>query len=142
MQIVNDPTELLAASGAFGLLGVVVSITMQLDEMGVTDMMPVKVPMPLAIPPPKDYTLPYEVQKMIKDKKITDAQITAAQKEFEKRCEQDYYLEWFWFPYQEDIWVNTWSSMSLLRCCQGVVIETFLREIRYRQRRKCQGIPW
>lgn len=106
----NDTTELQAASGAFGLLGVVISLTLQLDEMGVTDMMPVKVPMPLAIPPPKDYPLPYEVQKMIKHKGITDAQLSDAQKDFERRCEHDYYLEWFWFPYQDDVWVNTWSS--------------------------------
>lgn len=113
VQTVNDPTELLAASGAFGLLGVVVSITLQLDDMGVTNMMPVKVPMPLAIPPPKDYDIPYEVKKIIKDKKITDAQLAAAQKDFERRCEQDYYLEWFWFPYQDDVWINTWSSTYL-----------------------------
>jgi len=110
VQIVNDPTELLAASGAFGLLGVVVSITLKLDEMGVTNMMPVKVPMPLAIPPPKGYEIPYEVQKIIKDKGITDAQLKDAQKDFERRCEQDFYLEWFWFPYQDEIWVNTWSK--------------------------------
>ena len=126
MQTVNDPTELLAASGAFGLLGVVVSITLQLDEMGVTNMMPVKVPMPLAIPPPKGYAIPYEVQKVIEDKKITDAQLADAQKEFERRCEQDYYLEWFWFPYQNDVWVNTWSSMCLVRYFTGNIKTSFL----------------
>ena len=119
VQTVNDPTELLAASGAFGLLGVVVSITLQLDEMGVTNMMPVKLPLPLAIPPPKDYAIPYEVQKIIEDKKITVAQLADAQKEFERRCEQDYYLEWFWFPYQADIWVNTWSSTCLVHYFTG-----------------------
>ena len=55
LQTVNDPTELRAASGAFGLLGIVVSVTLQLDTMGVVDMMPVKQPVMLAIPPPKDY---------------------------------------------------------------------------------------
>lgn len=111
MQKVNDPSELRAASGAFGLLGVVVSLTLQLDEMGVVDMMPVKLPMPLAIPPPKNYPVPFEVQKIIEEKGITSAQLEEAQKDFEERCERDYYLEWFWFPYQKDVWVNTWSSM-------------------------------
>ena len=110
LRTVNGKSELRAASGAFGLLGVVVSLTLQLDEMGVTDMMPVKVPMPLAIPPPKDYSLPHEVQKIIEKSKITPDQFAAAQRDFEKRCETDYYLEWFWFPYQDDCWVNTWSS--------------------------------
>ena len=64
LQTINDPAELRAASGAFGLLGVVVSITLQLDTMGVVDMMPVKVPVALAIPPPKGYKIPEEVQMM------------------------------------------------------------------------------
>ena len=114
VRTVNDPTELQAASGAFGLLGVVVSLTLQLDEMGVVDMTPVKVPMPLAIPPPKDYPLPLEVQKILEEKGITTEQLEVAQSEFEERCERDYYLEWFWFPYQQDAWVNTWSSTSIL----------------------------
>jgi hypothetical protein len=110
LRTVNDPVELRAASGAFGLLGVVIAVTLQLDDMGVTDMMPVKVPMPLAIPPPKGYPIPYEVQKIMDEYKITSDQLAEAQKTFEWRCNNDYYLEWFWFPYQDDCWVNTWSS--------------------------------
>ncbi|GJE93850.1 FAD-binding domain-containing protein [Phanerochaete sordida] len=110
LRVVDDPAELRAASGAFGLLGVVVALTLQLENMGVTDMMPVKVPMPLAIPPPPGFELPQEVRQMITEKKITEAQFAEAQKEFERRCETDYYLEWFWFPYQDDCWVNTWSK--------------------------------
>ena len=64
-QTINDPAELLAASGAFGLLGVVVSLTLQIDDMGLVNMMPVKLPMPLAIPPPKGYPLPQEVEDLI-----------------------------------------------------------------------------
>ena len=112
-QTINDPAELLAASGAFGLLGVVVSLTLQIDDMGLVNMMPVKLPMPLAIPPPKGYPLPQEVEDLIEHKGITEAQLEAAQKDFESRCVTDYYLEWFWFPYQNDVWVNTWSSTRL-----------------------------
>lgn len=110
LQTVNDPAELRAASGAFGLLGVVVSVTLQLDTMGVVDMMPVKLPVALAIPPPKDYTMLPEVKKMCDDKGVTSQAIEKARLDFIWRCENDYYVEWFWFPYQEDVWVNTWSS--------------------------------
>ena len=110
VQTVNDPKELAAASGAFGLLGVVISITLHLDAMNVTDMMPCKRPLPLAIPPPEDYPIPNEVKQMMTG--ITKQQLADARKEFIQRCENDYYLEWFWFPYQNDVWVNTWSSAS------------------------------
>ena len=107
---VNDKNELRAAAGAFGLLGVVVALTLQLDDMGVTDMMPVKVPVPLAIPPPAGYTIPYEAQKIMDEYDVTPEQLEAAQADFERRCREDYYLEWFWFPYQDECWVNTWQS--------------------------------
>lgn len=110
LQTVNDPVELRAASGAFGLLGVVVSVTIQLDQMGVTDMVPVKLPLPLAIPPPKDYAIPAEVQKMIDEQGITEKMLEQAKLDFIQRCEDEYYLEWFWFPYQNDVWVNSWTS--------------------------------
>lgn len=112
LQVVNKPEELVAASGAFGLLGVVVSITIQLDAMNVTDMMPIRCPLPLAIPPPANYPLPYEVQEMMEQQGITQKMMDYAREEFIDRCENDYYLEWFWFPYQNDVWVNTWSSTS------------------------------
>ena len=63
----------------------------------------------LAIPPHKDYAVPQEVQKMCESKGITDAMLEKAREDFVTRCENDYYLEWFWFPYQEDCWINTWS---------------------------------
>ena len=75
LQTVNDPAELRAASGAFGLLGVVISVTLQLDTMGVVDMMPVKLPVALAIPPPNGYPVPPEVKKMCDDKGVTSEAI-------------------------------------------------------------------
>ncbi|KIJ47106.1 hypothetical protein M422DRAFT_164369 [Sphaerobolus stellatus SS14] len=113
LQIVNDPAELRAASGCFGLLGVVVSLTLQLDTMGVTDMMPVKKHVALAIPPPEGYQIPDEVRSMMKADGITAKQLAQAKEEFIQRIEKDYYLEWFWFPYQRDCWVNTWSKRSI-----------------------------
>jgi hypothetical protein len=93
------------------LLGVVVALTLQLDTMGVTDMIPVKQHVALAIPPPAGYKIPTEVKKMMQEDSITEAQFEDARKEFIHRIENDYYLEWFWFPYQRQCWVNTWSSM-------------------------------
>ncbi|CAL1712310.1 unnamed protein product [Somion occarium] len=113
LQTVNDPTELRAASGCFGLLGIVVSLTLELGTMGVTDMSPVKIPMPLAIPPPKDYPIPGEVQKLIEKLGITEEQLDHARIDFVNRCEGDFYLEWFWFPYQDNCWVNTWSRRPI-----------------------------
>ena len=106
----EDPDELRAASGSFGLLGVVVSLTLRLDAMGVAELVPVHIPLPLAIPPPKGYTVPKQVATMIEKAKITEAQFEKARDDFIQRCEEDYYLEWFWFRYQESAWVNTWKS--------------------------------
>ncbi|KAF8341453.1 uncharacterized protein EI90DRAFT_3034007 [Cantharellus anzutake] len=83
-QIVNDPDELRAASGCFGLLGIVTSVTLQLDDIS--------------------------IQEQVKEAGITEAQIETARQKFIERCETDYYLEWFWFPYQEHCWVNTWQK--------------------------------
>lgn len=123
LQVVNDPAELRAASGSFGLLGVVVAVTLQLDDMAVAILAPVKKHLLLSIPPPKGYDLPAEVKKMQQKEKITDADIDSARLDFIQRCKNDYYLEWFWFPYQEQCWINTWQSKfrnpafsSLLMC--------------------------
>lgn len=110
LQVVNDPEELRLASGAFGMLGVVTSLTLQLVKQEVAVMMPVKTHVALTIPPPKDYTVPSEIQTMIDEAGITPAQLEQARLDFIKRCEEDYYLEWFWFPYQTNCWVNTWKS--------------------------------
>ncbi|CCM02786.1 uncharacterized protein FIBRA_04895 [Fibroporia radiculosa] len=113
LQSITDPDELRAASGSFGLLGVVTSVTLQLDAMGVAELVPTKLSLPLAIPPPKGYPIPEEIQKMIKKEKITDSQLEQARLNFIQRCEEDYYLEWFWFPYEDTVWVNTWKRRDL-----------------------------
>jgi hypothetical protein len=110
LQIVNDPEELRAASGCFGLLGVVVSLTLQLDDMGVAKMIPVAIDVALAIPPPKGYPIPAAITAQMAKNNITDTDLENARQEFIRRCKEDYYLEWFWFPYNEKCWVNTWPS--------------------------------
>jgi hypothetical protein len=29
---------------------------------------------------------------------------------FIRQAENDYYAEWFWFPLQREVWVNTWNN--------------------------------
>lgn len=110
-QRVSDPTELKAASGCFGLLGIVTSITLQMEEMTIAEMRPTQVPVVLAIPPPEGHAIPKVIQKQMKEANITDEDIANARKEWIRRCEEDHFHEWFWFPYQKNAWVNTWKSM-------------------------------
>lgn len=110
--MVNDPTELKTASGCFGLLGVVLSLTLRLEEMRVAKMVPTNIDMFLAIPPPEGYKILPVLENQMIQRNITPAKLAAARKAFIKRCEEDYYLEWFWFPYQKDCWVNTWQRKS------------------------------
>ncbi|KAJ3559693.1 hypothetical protein NM688_g180 [Phlebia brevispora] len=80
------------------------------DMMGVTEMSPIKLPLPLTIPPPTGYKVPWQVKAMMVLNCIGEKELEKARQDFIDRCEKDYYLEWFWFPYQTDCWVNTWSK--------------------------------
>lgn len=109
IQTVSDPAQLQAASGCFGLLGVVLSITLRVDKMQKAVMQPRKIPAPLAIPPPLNYEIPasFNISQYSKE------QLADAQKKFEKTIEKNYYVEWFWFPFQADVWVNTWERAEV-----------------------------
>ncbi|KAG4287373.1 hypothetical protein FPRO06_05025 [Fusarium proliferatum] len=109
-QFVNmsDPTLLKAASGCFGLLGVVTYITFECDAMCTAVMRPVKLDVIDAIPPPpemKDSDIPAPLRQ-----KRTQAEKDANVREFERRANEDFYAEWFWFPYSQQVWVNTWKT--------------------------------
>ena len=108
-QRVSDPEELKAASGSFGLLGIVTSITLQLEAMTVAQMMPVQRPVVLGLPPPRGYPIPEIIQKQTREAQITEEDVELARAEFVRRCEEDHFHEWFWFPYQKVAWVNTWK---------------------------------
>lgn len=41
---------------------------------------------------------------------ISEQDLERAWTAFVDRCENDYYAEWFWFPYQAQCWVNTWKN--------------------------------
>ncbi|KAH8690619.1 hypothetical protein BGW36DRAFT_401032 [Talaromyces proteolyticus] len=106
----KDGNILSAASGCFGLLGVVTRLTLILDEMSVAFMEPMKLPVIEAIPPPPDVigNLPPSLKKAYD--KYKPEQVQQFVKDFERRALDEYYAEWFWFPFHKQIWVNTWST--------------------------------
>jgi hypothetical protein len=111
-QFVNmgDKDLLKAASGCFGLLGVVTFITFECDAMCTAVMRPAKLDVIDAIPPPpemKDSDIPPALRKS-----RTPEQKQNAVREFERRANEDFYAEWFWFPYSQQVWVNTWETDS------------------------------
>ncbi|CAE7197879.1 unnamed protein product [Rhizoctonia solani] len=105
---ISDPDQLRAASGCFGLLGICTALTLRLDAMAMAVMNPVKVPLVLAIPPPVGYKVP----DVIDMSGITPEDLENARLEFIKRCEEDYYLEWFWYPLTKEVWINTWKKVD------------------------------
>lgn len=110
LQTVNDPKQLRAASGCFGLLGVVTRITIEFSPMTYAQTSPLKIPVIKAVPPPpdmKDEDIPKAlfIQRSDEEK----AQDQAA---FEKRARDDYYSEWFWFPFSDFAWVNCWNDIT------------------------------
>ncbi|KAG8798986.1 hypothetical protein FRC16_006131, partial [Serendipita sp. 398] len=109
LQRVSDPEELKAASGCFGFLGIVVSITIQMETMTIAEMRPTQVPVVLAIPPPKGYPIPQIIRNQMRQANISEEDIENARLEWIRRCEEDHFHEWFWFPYQKNAWVNTWK---------------------------------
>lgn len=106
LQVVNDPEQLRAASGAFGLIGVVTAITLKLDPMTFAKMQPIQKRLALAVPPISRDRVPPGVDMS----GVTDENLLAARADFIRRCEEDYYPEWFWFPLHRNCWINTWKN--------------------------------
>lgn len=104
VQMVTDPTQLKAAAGCFGLLGIVTHITFELEAMTYAVLKPLKTPISLAIPPLQMSDVPLALYK-----NWTEKDIAAAQADFEKRATNDFYSEWFWYTYQSTAWVNSWN---------------------------------
>jgi hypothetical protein len=98
VQTIIDPSELHAALGCFGLLGIITHVTYEVKKMTFAVMRPRKVKTVLAVPPPDLSQVPEALQEAIAD--------------FERRAGQDHYAEWSWFSYQSDVLVNTWSTVS------------------------------
>jgi len=119
VRTVSDPELLKAASGAFGVMGVITAYTIRLDKMTYAAMRPANVPVELAVPPPQEYIDAARKgdpkYKWIKDliAKHSQQTIDDATAKFIKSCETDYFLEWIWFPLASDVWVNTWNNDGL-----------------------------
>ena len=106
-QSVSDLRLLSAAAGCFGLLGIVTHITFELEAMTYAVMKPRKPDINLAIPPLSPSDVPKALKKIYDDTQIEDALA-----KFEDQAANNYYSEWFWFPYQQTAWVNCWNNTS------------------------------
>ena len=106
LQTVSDAEDLRAASGAFGLLGVVTSITLKLDKMTYAKMKPTKTRVALSVPPPANYPVPVDVDMS----GVTESDLKSAYANFVQRAESSYYAEWFWFTFEPECWINTWHN--------------------------------
>ena len=118
LQSVDNLDHLRAASGCFGLMGVVTHLTLELPSMSYAEMVPLKMPLIRAIPPPADMT-EKEIQKRVPPAlraywdDLTAAERQQDQADFERRATEDYYSEWFWFPFSDFSWVNTWNNTKV-----------------------------
>jgi hypothetical protein len=106
LQTVSDPALLTTAAGCFGLLGIVTSLTLKLDQMTYATLRPESPRLALAVPPPAGFPVPRAVDM----RNISRVDLKRARRRFVRHCERDYYSEWFWFPYQPNGWVNCWRN--------------------------------
>lgn len=108
----KDPELLKSAAGCFGLIGVVTHITLAFDPMTYALMRPAKVPVIETIPPPPDMPEDKIPAALRPKEPLTPEQKHKIQKDFEDRANNDYYAEWFWFPYSDRCWINTWKNTT------------------------------
>lgn len=109
-RTVTEPEHLRAAAGCFGLMGVITHLTLEFQPMTYALLQPQKLPAVRAVPPPDDMA----------DSEIPPAlRVTVTPEErasdiatFERHCREDYYSEWFWFPYSDRCWINCWNDTS------------------------------
>jgi hypothetical protein len=111
IQVVDDPEHLKAAAGAFGMLGIIVSITLKMDEMTFARWGPRKV-----LTPMEDYwARPGDL--------LTDEAVDM--------FENHYYAEWIAFPRHHTgghglIWQNVWQNDGLAE--ESTTLITYIEE--------------
>lgn len=114
LQKVSDKEQIKAAAGCFGMLGVVTSITVELDEMTYANLKTnEKKLITLTIPPPGGNVSQQTIANLSTENKEALAnpiKLEEARKDFINRCENSYYAEWFWFPLQDKGWINCWNN--------------------------------
>ncbi|KAL8398453.1 hypothetical protein RB596_005832 [Gaeumannomyces avenae] len=107
-RTVTDPEYLRAAAGCFGLMGVITHLTLEFQPMTYALMQPEKLPAVRAVPPPDDMA-ESEIPPALRVA-VTPEERAADIAAFERHCREDYYAEWFWFPYADMCWVNCWND--------------------------------
>lgn len=107
LQSVSSKDELAAAAACFGLLGIVTHITFEVRQMAYAVMKPRKIPTMLAIPPLDVSDVPEALLV-----NASADEIHQAVSDFEQRAQTSDCAEWSWFPYQSEVFVNTWASVS------------------------------
>ena len=107
VQIVSDPDQLKAVAGSFGLFGVVTCLTLRMDEMTIAKMNTKKIQVQCTIPPYEGFVVPKKLQK--KDKSSEWMRQEGWDK-FVHSVKNDYYVEWFWFVWSGECWVNCWDT--------------------------------
>ncbi|KAJ4303386.1 hypothetical protein N0V90_002279 [Kalmusia sp. IMI 367209] len=112
LRTVDDSIHIKAAAGAFGLLGVVTHITFELDAMTYAVIKPLKEDVGLGIPPMDKTDIPVALRSDWFDSPDAHQLILSATEEFKQRAANDYYSEWFWFPYQKKVWTNTFNTTT------------------------------
>lgn len=110
LRIVENPEHLKAASGCFGLMGVITHLTLEFQPMTYALMNPKKLAVVHAVPPPDD--MPEEDIPPALRIPVAPEQRRADIEAFEKHCTDDYYVEYFWFPYADECWINNWNDTT------------------------------
>ncbi|PXF45549.1 hypothetical protein BWQ96_04687 [Gracilariopsis chorda] len=105
LQTISDRQQLRAVAGSFGLFGVIVSHVFVMDPMKIAQLFPRKIPTMLSVPPVRREDVP---QQDDFHTSFSDKQLQEAQRAFELDCNK-FYCEWFWFPFQDECWLNSWD---------------------------------
>lgn len=93
----NDHTkEMSVLSGSFGLCGVIVSVTLEVDYVSYAVLKPYKPLLEEGIPKPENCIMH-----------------NPAYTEFRKLILDSYYNEFFWFPPSDRLWINCWNNNGI-----------------------------
>lgn len=107
IQVITDKEQIKAASGGFGLMGIILSQVFVLDPLKIAKLFPKDVPTPLAVPPVSRDDVPKNPDFDVAD--YSDSDLKKATHTFAKDA-QKFYSEFFWFPFQKNCWVNCWDT--------------------------------
>ena len=87
----------------------VTHLLLEVDPISTAVMRPKKLAVVDAIPPPPGFDVPEPLRP--KDGwPRSPEQVEKSQKEFERLANEDYYSEWFWFPFMDEVYVNAWNT--------------------------------